>query len=529
MSKKFNDTGTCNPEKHYMVNMSRKLDQITIDFILKGDYFVINRPRQYGKTTTLFLLSKLLNDRDDFISLKISFEAFSESIWSMEKYFVRELLYDLANEFSFLKMGQIAEDIEVQATSIDNMAGLSRYLTKIIKKIKELFGCKIVLMIDEVDKAANNQLFMDFLGMLRNKYLQRNEGRDNTFHSVILAGVYDVKKVKQQVKSKSDKKYNSPWNIAVDFTIDLSFNSEDIRTMLNVYLLEKKVKMDINLISEKLYYYTSGYPFLVSKLCKIIDEELMGDNNQFEWSECVVENAVNIILKKTNTNFGSLIKNLENNRDLYEFVFDIVIFGTDKGYNEDNPTIESGKTYGLFKNENGMLKIHNRIYEQRIYNYMSSVLDPSTSMDSFNVSDKFITNEGLDLEFVLLRFQKFMKEQYSSKDDSFLERNGRLLFLAFLRPIINGKGYDFKEVETSEEKRLDVVITMLNKRYIVELKIWRGVEAHKKGLDQLTNYLDIFEQDNGFLLIFDKTRKGEKVWREERIKHMGKDIFVVWV
>ena len=45
------------------------------------------------------------------------------------------------------------------------------------------------------------------------------------------------------------------------------------------------------------------------------------------------------------------------------------------------------------------------------------------------------------------------------------------------------QGFDFKEVQISEEKRLDVVITYLKEKYLVELKIWRGEEYHKKGLD----------------------------------------------
>ena len=28
--------------------------------IEQGDYFVINRPRQYGKTTTIYMLNRLL-------------------------------------------------------------------------------------------------------------------------------------------------------------------------------------------------------------------------------------------------------------------------------------------------------------------------------------------------------------------------------------------------------------------------------------------------------------------------------------
>ena len=32
-------------------------------------------------------------------------------------------------------------------------------------------------------------------------------------------------------------------------------------------------------------------------------------------------------------------------------------------------------------------------------------------------------------------------------------------FWIFIKPIINSKGFDFKEEQTSQEKRLDVVVT----------------------------------------------------------------------
>lgn len=55
---------------------------------------------------------------------------------------------------------------------------------------------KVGLLIDEVDQASDNQVFLHFLGMLREKYLARKAKEDFTFFSVILAGVYDVKKGK---------------------------------------------------------------------------------------------------------------------------------------------------------------------------------------------------------------------------------------------------------------------------------------------------------------------------------------------
>ena len=53
----------------------------------------------------------------------------------------------------------------------------------------------IVLMIDEVDSATNNQVFLDFLAQLRDGYISRDANNIPAFQSVILAGVTDVKHI----------------------------------------------------------------------------------------------------------------------------------------------------------------------------------------------------------------------------------------------------------------------------------------------------------------------------------------------
>ena len=45
----------------------------------------------------------------------------------------------------------------------------------------------VVLIIDEVDSATNNQVFLDFLAQLREGYLSRNTMGIPAFKSVILA------------------------------------------------------------------------------------------------------------------------------------------------------------------------------------------------------------------------------------------------------------------------------------------------------------------------------------------------------
>lgn len=469
MHKEFNVTGTCIPEKHYMADTSQKLKSI-FKLIEKGKYFTINKPRQYGKTTTLYLLSRMLETKEDYIVIRVSFEEIDAPTYENQQIFINVLLDLFQENFEYLGEDVLEKLIQDYIAEISNMRELSKFITKLVRKAQR----KVILMIDEVDKSSNNQLFLDFIGMLRKKYLMQMEGRDNTFHSVILAGVHDVKNSKQKLRDSNHEKFNSPWNIAVNFNIDMALNSGEIALMLKDYSKDKNIEMDINSIADKIYYYTSGYPFLVSKVCKIIDEDIINDE-VFQWKLEYVDEAVKLILRDNNTNFESLIKNLENNKEIYNTVYNLLIEGVDITFNLDNPIINMGNTYGIFKNDNGKTKINNKIYEQRIYNYMISKIETKVDISGYNFRENFLLKDGsLDFEKILLKFQEFMRKEYSEKDTAFLEKNGRLIFLAFIKPIINGRGFDFKEVQISEEKRLDIVITYMNKQYVIELKIWHG-------------------------------------------------------
>jgi len=524
MAKRFNITGTCIPERHYMADISGKLDKI-MELISNGDYFNINRPRQFGKTTAIYLLEQQLKKDNQYLAIDISFEGIDSPTHEKHERFIPTILDLLRQRLAFMGEKELVAFIE-ENKNISDFNRLSTFLTEFMVKS----GRKVVLMIDEVDKSTNNQLFLDFLGMLRAKYLKRNEGKDHSFHSVILAGVHDVKTLKTKIRPDEKKVYNSPWNIAVNFKVDLALSPTEITSLLEEYTKDKQVKMDIPFFTEYLFYFTSGYPFLVSYLCKIIDEELLPSKRNKVWKPEDLVDAVQIAVNETNTNFETLVKNLENNPDLYEFVFKIIMNGMDFSYNRHNPIIQLGTLHGILREEKGKTRVHNRLYEQIIYNYMASNLETSDGAVLSGITSSYIENDGtLNIEKIIRKFQEFMLEQYSKRDTDFIERNGRLLFLAFIKPIINGKGFDFKEVQVSEEKRLDVVITFETKKYIVELKIWRGESYHQEGVRQLCDYLDRQNQRVGYLLIYDLRRESGRAGEWEEIKTNGKKIFAAWI
>ena len=336
-----------------------------------------------------------------------------------------------------------------------------------------------------------------------------------------------MKNLKFKIKGDYENRYNSPWNIAVNFNVDMSFSSIEIATMLEEYNSIKKMNLDIELLSDEIYKFTEGYPFLVSRICQIIDEDII-INEKRNWKIEDIHKAIKLLLDESNTLFDDLIKNLENNNELFEYIYSILVQGVPKLFNISNPIVNIGYMYGyLDKSKDGMVEVSNQILREYIYNYIISRAN-NNEMSGYNFKSNFITESNdLDMKKVLLKFQQFMKENYSSKDKEFLERHGVLLFLAFIKPIINGVGFDYKEVQISEERRLDIVISYNQHKYVIETKIWHGEVAHQKGLIQLENYLDIENLNVGYLLIFNFNKGKEYISREYEI--LDKLIFEVSV
>ncbi len=60
----------------------------------------------------------------------------------------------------------------------------------------------------------------------------------------------------------------------------MSLHEDKIKNMLDEYALDKNLEFDTLKVAEFIYFYTSGYPFLVSRLCQIIDEDLGASWNE---------------------------------------------------------------------------------------------------------------------------------------------------------------------------------------------------------------------------------------------------------
>lgn len=514
MSKVFNVTAACMPEQHYMVNIDERLDEIKA-LIDSGSYFTINRARQYGKTTTLLALEQYL--KKDYYVVSLDFQMLGAGEFENENIFALSFARSFLRTFKRNNTPFSAE-INVLYEELYKIVceePANFRLQRLFEYLSDICGASdrgIVLMIDEVDSAGNNQVFLDLLAQLRAYYIRRNT--QPAFQSVILAGVYDVRNLRQKLRPEDEHKMNSPWNISTDFNIDMSLSKEGITEMLKEYEADHQTGMNEEEIAGLIYDYTSGYPYLVSRLCKLIDENVgqmrQSASEKTAWTRNGFHEALRMILSEKNTLFESLTGKLLDYPELDAMLQSLLFTGKSIVYDPDNPAIDAAAMFGFIRNRYGNVVASNRIFETRLYNhYLSTAEIQGQKLYKASLQDRnqFIVDGHLNMKRILEKFVEHFDDLYHDSDETFVEDTGRKYFLLYLRPIINGTGNYYIESQTRSMGRTDVIVDYFGEQYVIEMKIWHGNEYRLRGERQLVSYLDDYHKDKGYMVSFNFNKK----------------------
>ena len=295
--------------------------------------------------------------------------------------------------------------------------------------------------------------------------------------------------------------------------------------MLREYEADWNTGMDIQETAGGLYAYTSGYPVLVSALCKILDEELPASgrypDKKSAWTQKGLLEAVRILLSEKNTLFESMINKLSDYPQLKSMVKTMLFTGQSILYNPDNEGIDIAVMFGFASVADNTVRIANRIFETRLYNlFLSELGEGGADLYKESLKDKegFVENGILNMKRVLEKFTVHFHDIYGDCDGDFLEEDGRKYFLLYLRPIINGTGNYYIEARTRNLRRTDVIVDYNGVQYIIEMKIWHGEEYHRRGEEQLAGYLEDYHQKQGYLISFNFNKNKKPGIREVRIK-----------
>ena len=512
--KSFNTTAVCIPSENYMVDLSDRVEQIR-KMIDEKKYFCINRGRQYGKTTTIAAMEVSLADEYDVIS--VDFQDVTDAVFKDEDSFSKgfaQLLCDIHDTLG-APIGNTYYDMLLSMAQSEKTVTLNDLFRIFDRWCKENTR-PLILIIDEVDSATNNQVFLDFLGKLRSCYIKRQKNPSyRTFQSVILVGVTDVRHLKSKIRPEDEHKENSPWNVAALFDIDMSLSSEGIRGMLDEYEADHNTGMNTAAIAQLIRDYTNGYPVLVSRICQIIDQELVPKSFTTltdAWTAYGVDEAVKLLLQEKNMLFDSIMGKLANYPALKGNLRSILMRGETLPWLPYDTEQQQLAMYGFIRNNHNTVAIANRIFEMLLYVHFVGESEKNEDLKQLSAASKsiFVTEDGwLDVRKIMEHFIVEHNRIHGDDSEKFLEAEGRERFLTYLSPIINGTGTYSIEEQTRTHRRMDVVIHYLGKRYVIELKIWHGERYNAEGEKQISDYMDYFHLDTGYMLSFNFNLKKE--------------------
>ncbi len=504
MKRFFNITGLCNPEKHYMVDPLRGLNQTILELIQNEYYFTIHAPRQTGKTTLLRALSKQLNLSEKYVAVHFSLETAgfrSNTVEKANRAIIESLFSAAQEQVSAINYPPDPLGYEPSINVFKN------YLTDWARKI----SLPIILLIDEIDSLYDDVL-ISVLRQLRDGFQFRPQAFPS---SVALVGLRDVREYKEKVRD-NDRSIGSgsPFNIKAKSLTIGNFSRHQIAGLLQQYTDEGGQVFDDEII-DLIYLLTGGQPWLVNALANEITVEiLLGDTSKPVTIEIVNQAKENLILRR-DTHLDSLIDKLMDTR--IRPIVDSIISGADVEFNNFNDDLQYALDLGIIKRTGNGIVISNEIYKEIIPRVLN--LSFMANIDAKVSPQWFIKQDGhLDMDALLREFQDFYREHSESWLDTFSyhESGKQLLLMAFLQRIVNGGGSIAREMAVGRG-RTDLVIEYNGDSFVLELKIKRSNTNMERTYKQLFHYLDQLNQPHGYLILFE-LRSSDIVPWEERIR-----------
>lgn len=260
MHRRFNITGPCIPGRDYMVNLSARLVR-PVQAIKRGESLLLTRARQSGKTTLLRELAAALRREGLAVVLCAMQVAEDQTLTGL----FRHIEASLTKSYPLPSLPKWAPT-EPQSTSFCFWLG----------EAQQKLGRPLVLILDEYD-APPRKLVVSLLRSFRAALSLADESRPFV-HSLTLCGKTHVRDLRDELRpalgqtSDELRGSGSLWNVAVPLPLP-SLSRSEIDTLLDTYKADSGVPWKRE-AREELWRNTRGQPFLVSRICYQLDEQL---------------------------------------------------------------------------------------------------------------------------------------------------------------------------------------------------------------------------------------------------------------
>ena len=502
--KKFNTTGPCFPDEHYMLPALDRLPGIR-ELVAGGNYFVVHAPRQTGKTTALKALVREVNEKGDMFAVYCTLETLQGAT---------DLDDTMTKIVKLLRRGALAVPALADLLGDPNTAltisqepgwtvtAVADTLTTICRKADK----PVVVFFDEADCLVGNVL-ISFLRQLRDGYVNRKE--IPTPKSVALVGMLDVRDYKAQIRPDGESLGQiSPFNIIAEDMLIPNFVESDIRTLYAQHTAETG-QVFADGVVEDVWRLTRGQPWLVNAIA----HECVAKIHAFRYAEPItvadVEAAKEAIIRRRDTHVDSLMERMREPR--VRRLVEPLILGDDTELTANDEDWRFVTDLGLLRVERGALVPANPMYAEIIGRYLSH--GEQDRMIRSVPETPWVKDDGLDMAGLMAAFQRFWRENSGADRDimGYREAVPHLVLMAFLQRVTNGGGHINREMALGQG-RLDLCVEFRGARYAIEVKTsanFKGDDSYK----QCAKYLDDLGLSEGWMPIFDKSKT--KTWDEK--------------
>jgi len=499
MSRYFNTSGPCFPDKHYML-MRPELVAEGMEWVKSDRYFTIWAPRQTGKSTYFLLLKEQLQ-KEGYKVINISAERFGDASKSL-------FLNRLSREFKIL------------TNSSPKYPSFGAWAER-IEKIKDE---KCVFIIDEIER-LNEDLFGDFLHTLRDLYHNRDA---HCLKSVILVGVSNIVGVVEDNAS--------PFNVSDNISIPY-FTDKETYQLLGQHeaetgqLFAEDVKLKVSEI-------TANQPGLVNAFADKLTVDY-SDKEVIEYEDYLkVEDW--FIYQAIHKNIANIINKARRYRSFLE---QLLFKEVRIAFDIDREAIKLLHTNGIIKRgEDGNVAFWVPLYKKRLYKTFYPYTNGEKERISKNlwIPDFLKENGKFNLEKIIANYKEYAqrrsfkyfrekdkKGNYLSIKEAALMYSFETYIQAFLQ---EAKGKSYIEAHTGLG-RTDILIYLKEEEYVIETKVYYSFNQFEEGKTQLAYYCNKLGLSEGYYLVFisNTVKKRKEVSEITEIKEgVAIHTFLVW-
>ena len=499
--KRFNTTGPCFPDEHYMMPALDRLPGVR-ELVSGGNYFVVHAPRQTGKTTALKALVSEINAKGEMVAIYCTLESIQRLVGSYETA-MREIRHLVLKSASMVReLATFAREIGDVKSSI----GISTAISDALQELCVRAGKPLVLFFDEAD-CLYGDVLISFLRQLRDGYVNRDMMPFPK--SIALVGMLDVRDYKAQIRSDGQSLGQiSPFNIIAEDLLIPNFTEADIAALYAQHTAATGQRFADGVVDD-VWRLTRGQPWLVNAIANDCVAKIHG--NRFDETVTVddVEAAKEAIIRRRDTHVDSLMERMREPR--VRRIVEPLISGdrSDVSYNDEDYRYIID--LGLLRVDRGALVPANPMYAEIIGRYLSR--GEQDAMIRSIPETPWVKDNGLDMPGLMAAFQQFWRENSGADRDimGYRESVPHLVLMAFLQRVTNGGGHINREMALGTG-RLDLCVEFRGSRYAIEVKTSANFHG-EKSYEQCAKYLDSLGLSEGWMPIFEKSK--EKSWAEK--------------